>query len=459
MIKVKIYSIIGLFLKIIGLLLLMSCSDFLDKKSNSLFAVPETLKDLRALLDNEDQINRYGPALLEMGTDDIYVRPEVLKSRPEAEQLIYTWQRSELRSDIGSWTSPYKTIMMCNVVLEALERGVDGSKAEQAVIRGEAIFVRAYAYLALSQIYCKPYDKETSENELGLPLRLSSDFNLKITRSSLAETYRLIIEDLLKATVFLPENVSLPTRPSKAAAYAALARAYLYMNLYNEANMAAKEALKMKNELIDYNTIDKNKVFPFDIFHQEIIYHAFTTNGLLLTAARAHVPKSLFDLYGDNDLRKHLFFNQSVTGDIIFKGYYNGRSASYFSGIATDELYLIRAECEARIGDIMEGTRFLNTLTEKRWVEGEYVEYVHSSRDGLLKDVLLERRRQLPRRGLRWSDLRRFNKESDFETILVREFEFQEKLERYELFPGAIQYVYPIPRTIMLWDIYEQNAI
>ncbi|MCY4781541.1 RagB/SusD family nutrient uptake outer membrane protein [Sphingobacterium sp. UT-1RO-CII-1] len=452
MIKVRIYSIISL-------MLFLSCSDFLDKKPNSRLAIPETLKDLRALLDNEDQIIRYAPALLEMGNDDIYVRPEVLKSRPEAEQLIYTWQRSELRSDIGSWTSPYKTIMMCNVVLEALDRGVDGSKVEKETIRGEALFVRAYAYLALSQIYCKPYDRETSEEELGLPLRLSSDFNLKIARSSLTETYSLIIDDLLHATVLLPESVSLPTRPSKAAAYAALARTYLYMNLFSEANLAAEEALKMKSNLIDYNSIERDKSFPFTVFHEEIIYYSFTANGLLLTAARAHIPKSLFDLYEDNDLRKKLFFNKSAAGDIIFKGYYNGTAASYFAGIATDELYLIRAECEARVGDITVGTQLLNALIEKRWAQGEFVAYVPTNRDKLLKDVLLERRKQFPRRGLRWSDLRRLNQESGLETKLVREFDFQGELEKYELLPRAIQYIYPIPRTIMLWDIYEQNLI
>ncbi|WP_160069120.1 RagB/SusD family nutrient uptake outer membrane protein [Sphingobacterium bovisgrunnientis] len=439
--------------------ILVGCEDFLDKKSNSSFAVPETVKDLRALLDNEDQINRYAPALLEMGNDDIFVKPDVLRSRPEGEQLIYTWQQNENRSEIASWSSPYKTIMLCNVVLESLQRGITGDEKLKKILQGEALFVRSYAFLSLAQIYCKPYDAIGSKNDLGLPLRLTSDFNVYIRRSTLEETYNQIVDDLTKSVDLLPDQVEVTTRPSKAAAYGALSRLYLLMQNYYEANEAAKNALSYNNELLDYNNLNATSAFPLGIFNKEVIYYSFTSQGLLLTAARALIPSSLYNLYDDNDLRKQIYFVKSTAGDITFKGYYSGRSSSYFAGICTDELYLIRAECEARLGNIPEGRNLLNYLLERRWKKDLFTTYAMTNYLELINTILMERRKQLVRRGLRWSDLRRLNTEDNFKTILRREIYFQGDTTIYELEPNAIQYTYPIPLPIMEWGGYIQNPI
>lgn len=437
----------------------VSCTEFLEKKASSAFALPETLKDLRAMLDNEAQINMFAPSLLEMGTDDIYVRPEVLKARPQAEQLIYSWQQSILRSEIASWNLPYRVIMMSNVILEALDRGVEGRDAEKNIIRGEALFIRAYAYLALAQLYCNTYDETTSSHDLGLPLRVVSDFNTVYARSSVQETYDLIVSDFKTATAALPESVALPTRPSKAAAYGALARTYLIMGRYDDAKDAAERTLAIKNDLLDYNDLDTSSNFPFGVFHDEVIYNAYTTQGLLLAASRALIPEDLYASYDDKDRRKELFFKKSANGDIVFKGNYGGRVASYFSGICTDELYLISAECEARVGDVDKASLVLNTLLEKRWQRNEYVPILQNDRNTLLEIVLLERRKQLLKRGLRWSDLRRLNKDSRFAKILTREVDFDGNIEKYELHPNAVQYTYPIPLAVIEQQAYEQNPI
>lgn len=436
-----------------------SCSDFLDKKGSSVLAVPETVKDLRALLDNESEVNTYYPALAEMGSDDYYIPYATLVSRPQSEQLIYSWQREEERIDMASWGLPYRVIMISNMVLEALERGVEGTAHEKKILEGEAHFVRALAYWYLAQVFCLPYDERASHKDLGLPLRVTSDMNQKYDRSSVEEAYRLIVGGMKKAIEQLPENTAYKTQPNKAAAYGALARVFLSMEKYDEANQMAIEAIKRHDKLLDYNMVNVSANLPFGIVHDEIIYYGTTNNGLLLSASRARVPKEIFDLYEENDLRKQIFFNSTNMDDIIFKGYYAGRSTSYFAGIATDELYLIRAECEVRNGETSAGLSLLNKLIETRWKKGSFVPYQTMDEEEALIMVLKERRKQLIKRGLRWVDLRRLNKDPRFEQTLVREIDSGSEVQRFQLEPNAIQYVYPIPYPLLELYKYEQNPI
>lgn len=436
-----------------------SCSDFLDKKGSSVLAVPETVKDLRALLDNESEVNTYYPALAEMGSDDYYIPYATLVSRPQSEQLIYSWQREEERIDMASWGLPYRVIMISNMVLEALERGVEGTAHEKKILEGEAHFVRALAYWYLAQVFCLPYDERASHKDLGLPLRVTSDMNQKYDRSSVEEAYRLIVGGMKKAIEQLPENTAYKTQPNKAAAYGALARVFLSMEKYDEANQMAIEAIKRHDKLLDYNMVNVSANLPFGIVHDEIIYYGTTNNGLLLSASRARVPKEIFDLYEENDLRKQIFFNSTNMDDIIFKGYYAGRSTSYFAGIATDELYLIRAECEVRNGETSAGLSLLNKLIETRWKKGSFVPYQTMDEEEALIMVLKERRKQLIKRGLRWVDLRRLNKDPRFEQTLVREIDSGSEVQRFQLEPNAIQYVYPIPYSVLELYKYEQNPI
>ncbi|SFS98284.1 RagB/SusD family nutrient uptake outer membrane protein [Sphingobacterium wenxiniae] len=447
------------FLPLFLTVLLTACSDFLDKKTSNAVAIPETVKDLRAMLDYESAINTFYPALAEMGSDDYYVPYAVLSTRSESEQLIYTWQRDEMRIDVASWTQPYHAIMICNVVLEALERGVEGNAAEKTIIAGEALFIRAFAYYFLAQVYCKPYDSAHSQNDLGLPLRTSSDMNDIYQRASVAETYTLIIEGLQEASRLLPETSSYKTRPTKAAAYGALARVYLCMQEYEEANQMAEAALQLYDELIDYNELDASANIPFEVFNKEVIYHGATTNGLLLSQSRARIPLDFFESYDNDDLRKHIFFNYTNLDNIIFKGYYAGRSSSYFAGIATDELYLIRAECEIRKGNVLKGLSFFNTLMSMRWKKDTYKPFNNITEEEALITILKERRKQLVKRGLRWSDLRRLNKDPRFAKTLIRVLDTEDGSKKYELPPDGVQYIYPIPNSIMEFNSYKQNPI
>ena len=59
-----------------------------------------------------------------------------------------------------------------------------------------------------------------------------------------------------------------------------------------------------------------------------------------------------------------------------FKGSYNGTLFA-FTGLATDEIFLVRAECRARTGDINGAMDDLNRLLQQRWKTGTFVPSPH----------------------------------------------------------------------------------
>ena len=168
--------------------------------------------------------------------------------------------------------------------------------------------------------------------------------------------------------------------------------------------------------------------------------------------SRLIIDTILYKTYNTNDLRLQLFFKVS-SGVNTYKGSYGG-SSTFFNGLTTDELYLIRAECYARLNNKDAALSDLNALLVKRWKTGTFVPYTAASADEALKVILHERRKELIYRGLRWMDLRRLNQDSRFAAILQRNLNGI----IYTLPPNDPKYVLPIPDLVIQLSGIEQNA-
>jgi starch-binding outer membrane protein, SusD/RagB family len=137
----------------------------------------------------------------------------------------------------------------------------------------------------------------------------------------------------------------------------------------------------------------------------------------MLSSASHKIDSMLYKSYDPNDLRKTVFFRANTgvnVGTYTFQGSYNGTGgvSSVFDGLATDELYLTRAECYARSGNKDAALADLNTLMKKRWSNnGSWNAYTANTAAEALNLILIERRKELVFRGLRWSDIRRLNEE------------------------------------------------
>lgn len=82
----------------------------------------------------------------------------------------------------------------------------------------------------------------------------------------------------------------------------------------------------------------------------------------------------------------------------------------------------------------------LNNLLQTRWKVGTYINLTAANADTALGLILNERRKELCFRGLRWTDLKRLNKDDRFKVTITRSLNGQ----TYTLLPNSLRYVLPI---------------
>ncbi|SHG42332.1 RagB/SusD family nutrient uptake outer membrane protein [Pedobacter caeni] len=432
----------------------LGCQKFLDTKPNQKLMIINSLKDCQALLNNYGTMNIGYPNDGEAASDNYYLLPSVWKSLSPEDRDTYVWAPQGERL-MGQWANPYKVVYNANLILQT-EEGLpnETDQLSRNEVKGAALFFRAYAFHQLAQIFAPAYDPATASSDLGIALRLSPDLDVVTKRASVQQSYERILTDFQEAASLLPLRPGIQSKPSRIATFAALARTYLTMENYAKAGIYADSCLKYTNTLIDYKNISPSSNTPFGIFNQEVIFQSVTTYGNTLDIYSAKVDPDLMREYELKDLRRIVFFKSNDDGSYAFKGNYNGSFSSLqFSGLATDEMYLIRAECAARSGDVSGAMKDLNTLMEKRW-DGVFTPFTADNADVALAMVLKERRKELLFRNLRWPDLRRLNKDSRFKRTLSRGII---NGKEFTLPPNDLRYTLLIPQEIINKTGIQQN--
>lgn len=430
-----------------------------DEKADRATATPATLKDLQALLDNNSLMNNFGVSMGEMGTDGHTVIETSTKLLSDLERNAYTWSHEKPYVKVFSWAGSgggYDKIFCCNLILEQLQKIHPENKVEQQQwnnIYGQARFNRAQKYYELSQVFAPPFQSASASTDLSIPLRLESDINIPSKRSTVKQTYDQIIADLESAKDLLPIKPLYKTRASKPAVLALLARVYLSMEKYDKAGFYSDSCLFFYKDLLDYNTLSTFTNPRIPIFNPEVIFQVKMINNRPNNSNSIIIDSTLYGMYVNNDLRKTIFYEQGVAGIIQFKGTYSGSTIVQFAGLATDEMYLIRAECHARAGNANAAMSDLNTLLRARWKMGTFIDFKAESADDALEQVLIERKKELLLRGLRWSDLRRLNKDERFKQTLTRVVDGR----KFVLEPGSYKYTLPIPDDVIQFSGMEQN--
>ncbi|WP_432714181.1 RagB/SusD family nutrient uptake outer membrane protein, partial [Pedobacter sp.] len=153
-------------------------------------------------------------------------------------------------SDVSAvWTQGYQIINACNVFIANMEEkgGAVVGTAINGNYVGEARFLRSLAYYYLLQLYAEPFTKNQGASP-GLPLRLTpnkglGDYNLK--RSTVAEVYKQIIDDMNFAETNVPEKYTTAalntTRAHRNTVIAAKTKVYLSMGDYANVVTAANK--------------------------------------------------------------------------------------------------------------------------------------------------------------------------------------------------------------------------
>jgi hypothetical protein len=436
---------------------------FLAQKPSSNLLVPNSLNVLQELLDNT-QVMNISPALGEVSADNYFLLNTTWAQLDTKEYNAYIWAPDlyEGQGLVSDWDIPYQQIFYANTALQGLA-GIQPDSTDQSewnMLEGWALFSRAFAFYNIAQLFAAPYNFDSAAIGLGIPIRLSPDINVKTTRASLQASYAQILSDLKMAEGLLPTAIpaSNRNRPSKLAARALFARIYLSIRDYTDAGLYADSVLQAYSFLLDYNSLDTGAYIPVSNNMPEILYQSNlpepgngnTLEGIICPGCI--VDTNLLASYGPNDLRRSIYYLQRGGGDtFILKGSYSG-TIFPFSGLATDELYLIRAECSARAGEMANALNDLDTLLIHRWHTGTFTPYPITSATEALDTILVERRKELAFRGLRWSDLRRLNQEG-WNITLTRFINGQ----IYTLQPGSDLYTLPIPPDVIQFSGIQQN--
>ncbi len=435
--------------------LFFSCKKFLDAKPDKKIVISTTLQDAQALLDNYTIFNSYYPCLGDQSDDNIYLNADNLNSLDVTGINNYLWSADAINE--FDWGEMYQIVLNATISLETVEKIPRDSSNYQLwnSVKGGALFYRAYSLYQVAEYYAGIYDSTTASGMPGIPLRNSTDANVISKRGTLEETWNQIVDSYKQAVYLLPITTTIPSRPTKAAAWAALARTYLSMNKFALAATAADSALNLQHNLIDFNSLDSTADDPFIRFNAEVIFPSNSNTAAQLDLSVYSIDTALYASYSENDLRRSMYYILNDSGGYGFKGNYDGDNYNgYFNGIAVDEVLLIRAECYARLGQVSKAMDDLNTLLVTRWKTGTFTPLTASDAKDALAIILKERRKELILRGTRWFDLRRLSSDPNFAVKPKRIVDGKE----YDLAPNSSRYTFLIPRQVIDLTGMEQNV-
>lgn len=424
---------------------LFSCDDYLDVTPKGL-VIPKKTEDYRLLLDNVDTkdglIASYDLSM--MATDDVEI--------PDALGVVGLYQLPAFNAfkfedhiffpheEDHSYQTLYKHVYIANTVLSEINDS-EGNEDDKLTLAAEAKVHRAYAYLSLVNLYAKHYNPSTASDDDGVPLVLKPEFeDVNLTRASVEDVYVQVLKDLTEALTDLPNIAEVNIRPSKAAAYALLARTYLYQNNMDKALEYADLALTISNDLFDWIAFSgAPPEFPSNSDNPEnILLKIVVRNGTSFPC----IDPNLKALYNPFNMK----IAKIVYPSIAFFGFPGSNiwsetvltSESSTVGLTTPELYFIKAEAHARLGETQKAMDAVNIVRRKRIIAS--IDLVANTADEALSIVKLERRKELAFKGLRFFDIKRYNL-FDGDDISITHTLLD---ETYHLNHGDNKWVFPI---------------
>lgn len=310
------------------------------------------------------------------------------------------------------WVNAYNQIYQANAVLEGVTASNTIAPEVKDRLRGEAFFLRALLHFYLTNLYGEiPYVETTSYTANSVVSKLSPEV-----------VYSFITDDLENAITLLPEAYFTAgrARANRYAAFALLARVYLYNGQWAEAADAA-------SAVINQSTLYGSNGNIQDVFlknSSETILQlppalsgSQTELGATFTVLTAPPPNSalrsdFISGFESGDLRRQYWIGEITGAGTTYyfpKKYrqYTAASESSESSILLrlPEMYLIRAEARARQGQLTDAKEDLDVVR----LRAGLAPVTAVTQEGILAAIYNERRMELfTEYGHRFLDLKRW---------------------------------------------------
>ncbi|WP_437917890.1 RagB/SusD family nutrient uptake outer membrane protein [Sphingobacterium sp. LRF_L2] len=314
------------------------------------------------------------------------------------------------------WANLYTLIKNTNNAIDGLEASSTLTPSTKSQLIGEAKFLRAYFYFYLVNFYG------------GVPLSLKNDYAVSETeslgRASVDEVYDQIITDLLDAEEKMSETyitgASPRGRANKYAASALLARVYLYLQDFENAERYATKVLEVSDYALPSTA--SNFINTSNEVILQLATATYTTFGYNYVTTSTSTPPnytvplsvySTFETSPNIDARRSNWISpktiSTTTYYAVTKYKVNsGTGNEYHVILRLAEQYLIRAEARANLNNLSGAKEDIDAVRTRAELEG-----VSSSLTQAQTMTAIETERLhefFGEYGHRWLDLKRTNR-------------------------------------------------
>ncbi|MEH3114607.1 RagB/SusD family nutrient uptake outer membrane protein [Pedobacter terrae] len=433
-----------------------SCNKFIDILPVGNGQIPTTLSDYEALLRDEYGNHRTDITQAVLLLNDKFETSSNLNYYP-LYKANYNWNESADRialnnSDEGTYYNMYTGINTSNLIIEKAAGTTGGSDAQKAELIAQAKVLRAFDYNILANYYADTYEEANAGTKLSVPLILSADIGAAYTQVTIKELYDFMLKDINEAIPSLGATSATVLHPNLGSANALKARILLQMGRYADALAAANEALKYNDKLFDwtafYNTyktqieavnVYTNAPSPMGFNYVENYYfrHGASSNAGREQAIRVDRATR----FEQGDAR---FASRWKLRTVGADTYYTSITTGYFNvgGLTTTEVYLIKAECQARLNDVQGAMSTLNAVRVKRIFAANYAPLSAANTIEAVKLIQRTKRNELILGITPFADMRRLNKDANYAVTLSK----TEGGQALTLAPNSHMWTMPFPQ-------------
>ena len=269
--KIKTY-----FLVAFSFLLITGCEKSLEFEQEGSLLTEDAIKtadDLQLVLNGiydvfANTMNGNIQSFNELLSDNI--------NKPKTnEDYTEMWSRNTIifNGSIGSvYADAYRVIERANVLISNVDNVTGLTDSEKARMLGEARFLRGYMHFELVKLFAQPYGYTSGNSHPGIIVREAGVYETK-PRSSVADVYAFVIEDLKFAQANLPASNG--NYASNYAASALLGKVYFQMMDYSL-------ALPLLDDVINNGGFTLGDIHRFqeDVISPETIFGIVSTTSV-----------------------------------------------------------------------------------------------------------------------------------------------------------------------------------
>ncbi|RZK47037.1 MAG: RagB/SusD family nutrient uptake outer membrane protein [Pedobacter sp.] len=365
---------------------------------------------------------------------------EVKKSEFYNAGTTHEWQYGAtdvgLRDNFTAIDPFYRIVDRANRVLRALPTADSikvGDNTLREKLKGEALFLRAYAHFELVRFYGGAFD--ASKLAMVYQEEPSPTPTTEFARINMGPYFEKLVADITAAKPLLPNNITDINRANRPAAAALQARIALYSKNWAAAATAATEfidatglGLASKANFPGIWTDANTSEVAFRIIRTATVgtrlgslWRGVSSSASNINTVTWQPSDKLWNSYDQlNDIR---FASYLKNEPLLSAANRPSRLVNKYAGTAygtanenvanakifrTGEMYLIRAEARAEQGAFTGANSAesdINTLRAAR-ING-YTNVAFASKDQAINAVMDERFKELPFEGHRFWDLKR----------------------------------------------------